>query len=299
MMVDSLLTTFANKHLPKLDQEINQFIKEHATEDSLLASMNYSLAAGGKKLRPLLLLATIDFFNGQITKGAYQVAGALEMIHTYSLIHDDLPAMDDDELRRGKPTNHIVFGEGLAILAGDGLLTEAFHLVAEAELAADLKVALLQRLAVGAGTQGMIGGQVADIEGESRQLDLACLQSVHRRKTGALIKFAVEAGLMLSGQEQQLVELMLIYADNFGIAFQIKDDLLDVIGDEAVIGKKTGMDQVLNKSTYTSLLGIEGAEKALEEHCQLALSILAEVKSKLRIDQKTSLLEELIQTLMV
>lgn len=298
-MVASLLVSFADTHLPRLELEINQFITKQATEESLLKSMTYSLAAGGKKLRPLLLLATIDFFSGQLTRGAYQVAGALEMIHTYSLIHDDLPAMDDDELRRGQPTNHIVFGEGLAILAGDGLLTEAFHLVAEAELKPELKVGLLQRLAQGSGTQGMIGGQVADIEGESQQLDLTSLQSVHRRKTGALIKFAVEAGLLISGQEEKIVDLLLVYADNFGIAFQIKDDLLDVIGDEAVIGKKTGMDQALNKSTYTSLLGVEGAKQALEEHAQLALSALEEVKLEMNITGKTSLLEELIQTLRV
>lgn len=298
MMGDSLLS-FGKIHIPKLDREIDQFIKSQATEAHLLDSMSYSLAAGGKKLRPLLLLGTIAFFNGQITRGAYQVAGALEMIHTYSLIHDDLPAMDNDELRRGKPTNHIVYGEGLAILAGDGLLTEAFHLVAEAELAAELKVSLLQRLARYAGTQGMIGGQVADIEGESQQLDLPALQSVHRRKTGALIKFAVEAGLLISHQEQQISDQMQIYAENFGIAFQIKDDLLDVIGDETVIGKKTGMDQALNKSTYTSLLGVEGAKVALEDHCQLAMSALEKVKLELKITQETSLLAELIQTLMV
>lgn len=298
-MADSLLTRFSADHLPRLAEEMTYFIQLQASEESLYESMAYSLAAGGKKLRPLLLLATIDFFNCQITRGAYQVAGALEMIHTYSLIHDDLPAMDNDDLRRGKPTNHIVFGEGLAILAGDGLLTEAFHLLAQADLDATLKVALLEGLAKGAGTQGMIGGQVADIEGESQQLDLASLQSVHRRKTGALIQFAVEAGLLLSGQEQKISELMMSYAENFGIAFQIKDDLLDVIGDEAALGKRTGMDQVMNKSTYTSLLGVEGAKKALAEHYGLALSALNEVKREFKMSNEQSILEELIQTLII
>lgn len=299
MMTNSLLKSFAMTHLPQLEQEMTQFIDAQATEVNLLKSMSYSLAAGGKKLRPLLLLATLDFFNQPIERGAYQVAGALEMIHTYSLIHDDLPAMDNDDLRRGKPTNHIVFGEGMAILAGDGLLTEAFHLVAEASLEASLKVVLLQRLALGAGTRGMIGGQVADIEGETQQLDLASLQSVHRRKTGALIQFAVEAGLLISEQNQEVSQQMMVYAENFGIAFQIKDDLLDVIGDEAVIGKKTGMDEALGKSTYTSLLGVEGAQKALSDHYQLALSALQAVKEIRQLPQETSLLEELIQTLML
>lgn len=271
------LADFQTINLPIVEKTMVDFLTKKTTEASLLDAMTYSIDAGGKRLRPLLLLATLDFFESEITEGAYQVAAALEMIHTYSLIHDDLPAMDNDDLRRGKPTNHKVFGEAYGILAGDGLLTEAFHLVAESQINDSQKVQLLKMLAAAAGAQGMVAGQIADIEGEKTVLNLAELQAVHRRKTGALIEFAVVAGAVLANQSEAVCQKMQKFAQHFGIAFQIKDDLLDVVGDEQTIGKRTGMDQQLNKSTYPSLLGVEGAKTALNEECQLATQALGEL----------------------
>ncbi|MDF0479415.1 polyprenyl synthetase family protein [Vagococcus sp. PNs007] len=290
--------SFSKEYLPYVMSEITNVLEKNASERTLFESMSYSLEAGGKRLRPLLLLATIDFFGSTLSKGHFQIAGALEMIHTYSLIHDDLPAMDNDELRRGKPTNHIVYGEALAILAGDGLLTEALHLVAISDLSSTQKVWLMTELTKASGSKGMIGGQVGDIEGEKTILTLEELQAVHEKKTGALIHFAVEAGCYLTNQPEAIMAEMMTYADNFGVAFQIKDDLLDVLGDEAEIGKHTGMDEALNKSTYTSLLGVRGAQEALSEHYNKAICALNTVKHQLGKTEEITILEELIQTLM-
>ena len=273
-MSDSL-RLFRQEHLPAVESAMLTFLTEETTEGALLEAMAYSIHAGGKRLRPLLLLATLAYFGQEIQTGDYQVAAALEMVHTYSLIHDDLPAMDNDDLRRGKPTNHKVFGEAQAILAGDGLLTEAFHLLGESQITDRQKLRLLPLLAKAAGSYGMVAGQVADIQGEQQQLTLEELQSVHSRKTGALIEFAVVAGTILADQSDAVCQQMAEFAQHFGIAFQIKDDLLDVLGDEQVIGKRTGMDQQLNKSTYPSLLGNAGAQKALDEQCQAARSSLS------------------------
>lgn len=292
------LQLFQREQLPKIKKEIQDFLRATTTEDRLLESMLYSLEAGGKHVRPLLLLATLDFFQEPLQQGHYQVAGALEMIHTYSLIHDDLPAMDNDDLRRGKPTNHVVFGEGQAILAGDGLLTEAFHLISNSPLSAEDKVWLMRELAKGAGTSGMIAGQVADIEGEQKELTLAELQRVHSRKTGALIEYAVISGTYLTKQSVEIAEAMKAYGRHFGMAFQIKDDLLDVIGDENLIGKKTGMDAVRHKSTYTSLLGLEGAQAALSSHYQQGMAAIAQVKTIKGRQGEETLLEALLGTLM-
>lgn len=293
------LSGFSESYLPKINQEMLSFLSQHTSEESLLDSMSYSIDAGGKRLRPLLLLATLAFFEKPVTTGAIQVAAALEMIHTYSLIHDDLPAMDNDDLRRGKPTNHIVYGEALAILAGDGLLTEAFHLISQSQIASEEKLWLIQKIAKSAGSSGMIAGQVADIAGEKNTLSLADLQSVHQRKTGELIEFAVAAGTFLAGQSADIQKEMTVYARNFGIAFQIKDDLLDVLGDEVLLGKKTGADQAHNKSTYTSLLDIAGAQAALADHQLKASQALASVKQLIGSQKQTTLLEELLQTLVV
>ncbi|QIL45591.1 polyprenyl synthetase family protein [Vagococcus coleopterorum] len=292
-----VLKQFAQEHVEKINQEMATAIQAHTTEKSLLESMSYSVEAGGKRLRPLLLLATQEFLGKPLTKGSYQVAAALEMIHTYSLIHDDLPAMDNDELRRGKPTNHMVYGEGLAILAGDALLTEAFHVVGEGELSDEQKVWTLTNLAKASGSYGMIAGQVADIEGETKSLTLSELQRVHARKTGALIEFAVAAGAMLADATSEVMAALAEYSHHFGIAFQIKDDLLDVIGDEAVIGKKTGMDAELNKTTYTSLLGVAGAQQSLKEHYEEAIAIIERVEKLTNRENAGAVLKAMIQTL--
>ena len=234
---------------------------------SLRKSMRYSLFAGGKRLRPTLVLEAAQCCGLKARK-ALKTAAALEMIHTYSLIHDDLPAMDDDDLRRGKPTNHKVFGEALAILAGDGLLTKAFE--AAAENAADLKLdgkaaaELTRVIAYGAGGEGMVGGQVADLEAEGlaknprRGSSARVLESVHRRKTGALIVASLEAGAVLAGASAAERNALRSYGECVGLAFQIADDVLDVVGDKKKLGKR-GSDQDNDKLTYASLYGIDGA----------------------------------------
>lgn len=275
------------------------FLEKTSQSEILFDSMVYSLDAGGKRFRPLLLLATVDFFGQTLENSHYEIAAALEMIHTYSLIHDDLPAMDDDDLRRGKPTNHKVYGEGLAILAGDALLTESFHLVAEMEVESALKVELIRLLAKASGSTGMIAGQVEDVLGEGKKINFRDLQKMHQKKTGMLIQFAVEAGVLMSTQSFEMKKWLLEYAQNVGIAFQIRDDLLDVLGDEAAIGKKVGADEAHNKNTYVSLLGIEGATKAFENHCDLATESLQKAKDLLNKSEEVTLLEIIIEELKV
>jgi geranylgeranyl diphosphate synthase type II len=234
---------------------------------TLRKSMRYSLFAGGKRLRPTLVLEAAECC-GLSPRKALKTAAALEMIHTYSLIHDDLPAMDDDDLRRGKPTNHKVFGEAMAILAGDGLLTLAFE--AAAANAADLRLPgraaaeLVRVIARGAGAEGMVGGQVADLaaEGQRRRLSKSSaaktLEAVHRRKTGALIVASLDAGAVLAGAAPARREALRSYGECVGLAFQIADDVLDVVGDKKKLGKR-GSDAENDKLTYASLYGVDGA----------------------------------------
>ncbi len=259
----TLLTEFRQEHLVRVQTEMRSFLRQQTTDELLLESMLYSIDAGGKRLRPLLLLATIAGFGKKITQGAYQTAAALEMIHTYSLIHDDLPAMDNDELRRGLPTNHMKFGAGIATLAGDGLLTEAFHLLSRAELTSELRLLLLQNLAKASGTVGMVAGQAADIQGEGKQLTLPEMAYVHQRKTGALFTFAITAGGLLANQDESVIALLQTLAEHLGLAFQIRDDLLDVTATKDQLGKNVGHAVALNKSTYPALLGIEKSHQLL------------------------------------
>ncbi|WP_288394980.1 polyprenyl synthetase family protein [uncultured Vagococcus sp.] len=290
---------FSKQNIPVINQKMYDFLEKTSQSEILFDSMVYSLDAGGKRFRPLLLLATVDFFGQTLENSHYEIAAALEMIHTYSLIHDDLPAMDDDDLRRGKPTNHKVYGEGLAILAGDALLTESFHLVAEMEVESALKVELIRLLAKASGSAGMIAGQVEDVLGEGKKINFRDLQKMHQKKTGMLIQFAVEAGVLMSTQSFEMKKWLLEYAQNVGIAFQIRDDLLDVLGDEAAIGKKVGADEAHNKNTYVSLLGIEGATKAFENHCDLATESLQKAKDLLNKSEEVTLLEIIIEELKV
>lgn len=290
---------FSKQNIPVINQKMYDFLEKTSQSEILFDSMVYSLDAGGKRFRPLLLLATVDFFGQTLENSHYEIAAALEMIHTYSLIHDDLPAMDDDDLRRGKPTNHKVYGEGLAILAGDALLTESFHLVSEMEVESALKVELIHLLAKASGSAGMIAGQVEDVLGEGKKINFRELQKMHQKKTGMLIQFAVEAGVLMSTQSFEMKKWLLEYAQNVGIAFQIRDDLLDVLGDEAAIGKKVGADEAHNKNTYVSLLGIEGATKAFENHCDLATESLQKAKDLLNKSEEVTLLEIIIEELKV
>lgn len=238
-------------------------------------AMRYSLFAGGKRMRPILLMAAADAAGGDGAKYLH-AACALEMIHTYSLIHDDLPAMDDDDYRRGKPTNHKVYGEGMAILAGDGLLTEAFAaLLAQPGVAPATLLAVAAEVAAAAGAAGMVGGQAVDLASEGRAIDAATLRFMHRAKTGALFRAAIRAGALLAGATPDRLAALTEYAEQFGLAFQITDDILDVTGDAAAIGKPVGSDAKNEKATYVSLYSLAEAEKLAGEAADAALAALA------------------------
>ena len=227
--------------------------------DRLREAMAYSLFAGGKRLRPALVVAARELFK---TPGAdpMPAACALEFIHTYSLIHDDLPAMDDDDLRRGLPTNHVRFGQALAILAGDGLLTEAFGLLARHYPDQPCAIRLVGELATAAGAAGMVGGQVLDVDQAGQSLDRAGLESIHRLKTGALMVAAVRCGGLLGGADEGALTDLTAYGRAVGLAFQVADDVLDVIGDRSQLGKTAGKDAAQGKNTYVGLLGLQGAQ---------------------------------------
>lgn len=259
-------------YMPSVDQKSN----------SLYESMKYSLIAGGKRLRPVLLLAACEFAGGSATE-ALPYAVAMEYIQTYSLIHDDLPSMDNDDLRRGLPTNHKVFGDGIATLAGDGLLTSAFEVMAkDMYLFFDDLPKIKRRInatyaiAKGAGVRGMVAGQVSDMETETKQCSNEMLEYIHLNKTGALIVSAVRAGLYLGGADDAMMKNMTAYAENLGLAYQIADDILDVDGSVDELGKKTGVDAVQNKITYVSLNGLEKSKERLEELTTAAVDAIAE-----------------------
>jgi geranylgeranyl diphosphate synthase type II len=229
----------------------------------VVQAMHYSLFAGGKRLRPILCLAGADAVGGDPGE-VLPVACALEMIHTYSLIHDDLPAMDDDDLRRGQPTCHKKYDEATAILAGDGLLTAAFHTLAEARDRFEGREAplleVIQLIAAAAGYQGMVGGQMLDLLAEGRKVTLKELETIHRLKTGALLTASVRSGAAMAGGTRGEVTALTAYGEKFGLAFQVTDDLLDVEGEAAEMGKATGMDAQRRKATYPGVLGKEEAK---------------------------------------
>lgn len=243
---------------------------------ALREAMLYSLEAGGKRLRPVLLLAAYGLLQEDV-QPALPYACALEMIHTYSLIHDDLPAMDNDDLRRGKPTNHVRFGEAVAILAGDGLLNAAFELMlraaAEAESLAGLRAA--EAIARRAGVTGMIAGQTMDVTQEGTAPTLEKVSYIHAHKTADLLTAPMEAGLILAGASGEQLEAGRQYGYHLGIAFQMVDDLLDLEGDTALLGKRTGMDAQLGKLTWPACVGVERTRQAAAEHISLAAKALA------------------------
>ena len=226
----------------------------------VVAAMRYSLFAGGKRLRPILCLAGAEAVKSS-GKRALPIACALELIHTYSLIHDDLPVMDDDDLRRGRPTNHKVFGEAVALLAGDGLLTEAFHLMTSPEVVEQISPQVLLRvielISHAAGFKGMVGGQVVDIQSEGETLDLDTVEFIHTHKTGALITASVVSGVMLGGGNEDQIRAMTAYGEKIGLAFQISDDILDIEGDSDTMGKTAGMDEKKGKITFPSIVGLK------------------------------------------
>ncbi|MCC5894594.1 MAG: polyprenyl synthetase family protein [Alkalibacterium sp.] len=275
-----------------------QFMIESIPDQSrtqLEESMRYSLSAGGKRLRPLILFAVLKAF-GQAAEPAFPYGAALEMIHTYSLIHDDLPAMDDDDLRRGKATNHIQFSEATAILAGDALLTKAFELMTEGDASDEVKLQLIRELALNSGNQGMVGGQQADMNGENTSLSLKELESIHARKTGKLIHFAFFAGGLLAGAKDKTVSELEEMAYALGLAYQIRDDILDVQGDEVALGKRTGADAKLGKSTYPALLGMDQAKRLFSEKLDRALELNQRIMER-ETDYDVELLDSFIHSL--
>lgn len=245
-------------------------------EKKVVDAARYSLFAGGKRIRPILCLAASEVCGGAIER-VVPAACALEMIHTYSLIHDDLPAMDNDDFRRGVPTNHKVYGEAIAVLAGDALLTEAFEFLAMSRdrgIAADSVLEVIRIAVRAAGYRGMIGGQVIDLECENRQVDLATVEFMHIHKTGALLSGSLEIGAVLGGGDDGRIKSLKTYGHHMGLAFQITDDLLDVEGDAVLMGKLPGSDLAKNKMTYPALLGVAQSRDAAKEHVDRALEAL-------------------------
>ncbi|MBK2003315.1 geranyl transferase [Listeria ivanovii] len=269
------LTLFLEHYKKVMDDSLLTEINKRNIEPKLKESMLYSVQAGGKRIRPMLVFATLQALNTDPMRGV-KTATALEMIHTYSLIHDDLPAMDNDDYRRGKRTNHKVYGDATAILAGDALLTLAFSVLAEdANLTFETRLALINELSFSSGAEGMVGGQQADMEAENKKITLEELATIHARKTGELLIFAVTSAAKIAEATPEQTKRLRIFAENIGVGFQISDDILDVIGDEMKMGKKTGGDAFLNKSTYPGLLTLDGAKRALNEHVSIAKSALS------------------------
>ncbi len=243
--------------------------KEIYLSETLISSMKYTLFSGGKRLRPILSRLAAEIVDGDI-ESAMIVGNAIEMIHTYSLIHDDLPSMDNDEYRRGKLTNHRVYGTGVAILAGDGLLTHAFNILSKLNLPAEKIVKIIELISSSAGVQGMVGGQLLDLEAENKDIGLKEMIEIHRAKTGALFKCSILAGAYCGNPTIEEIDALEKYAEKLGLTFQIVDDLLDVIGNEEKLGKKTGSDEKLNKSTYPKLLGLDKTRQEAEKNASEA-----------------------------
>jgi geranylgeranyl diphosphate synthase, type II len=269
------LNEFIEKNVREIENKLTELLSQINTPETLQSSMIYSVNAGGKKIRPLLVLATLEDL-GASSKDALQVACAVELIHTYSLIHDDLPSMDNDDYRRGKLTNHKVYGEAMAILAGDALQSLAFEILTNLNnTPPEIAVKLIRLLSIASGAEGMVGGQVLDIEGEKMDLTLEQLKRIHLNKTGALLSFCIEAGALLAGVDNEKMINLKEFSKNIGLTFQIQDDILDVTSTTEELGKNVGSDESSGKVTYPSLLGLEKAKEQLDYHHQLARNSLS------------------------
>jgi len=283
------LKTYLEEKRTLVDEALKDFFPApQGPAADVFKSMAYSLFAGGKRLRPILCMAGAEAVGGK-GRAVLPVACALELIHTYSLIHDDLPVMDNDDLRRGKPTNHRIFGEAVALLAGDGLLTEAFRFMADPDLTRDLKpVSLLQVIrlvADAAGCNGMVGGQAVDILMEGKQVEPSILEFLHTHKTGALSAASVASGAILGGGREEEVAAITRYGRNMGLAFQVADDILDIEGDSEKLGKGVGGDARKRKITYPSVMGLEsskGIQRTLMERAIEDLRMFGEKATPLR-----------------
>lgn len=291
------LNKYLSERAAMIDSALAGFCPDRTAYPEVVhKAMAYSLFAGGKRLRPILCLASAEALD-QDSRGLLPVACALEMIHTYSLIHDDLPAMDNDDYRRGKPTSHKVYGEGIAILAGDALLTQAFEILADyglhspaGKLSAVLQV--IKEIAFASGTGGMIGGQVVDLLSEGKKIDETTLQYIHTHKTGALFRASVRAGALLSDVDSEHLAALTSYAEYFGLAFQITDDLLDMTGNSEKMGKPAGSDIRNAKVTYPSLYGLEETRELARQAVANALAALENLPGY------TTPLEEMVRYLL-
>ncbi len=269
-------------YLSSKKETIDRFLESYLPHEEFYPreihkAMRYSLFAGGKRLRPILSLASYETLRDD-TNSILPVACAIELIHTYSLIHDDLPSMDNDNFRRGKPTNHKVFGESIAILAGDALLTMAFTMMTDEFYTRKIKpeslVQVIREISLAAGDKGMVGGQAVDMLSEDRSIDLKTLEYIHSNKTGALIRASVRAGGILAGANEEELKGMTLYGEDIGLAFQITDDILDIEGKKEDLGKETGMDSAKGKNTYPALLGIDSSKVKVKELIDNALVTL-------------------------
>ena len=270
--------------LQGVEKAIEGFYEAKQIAPRLVDSILYSVHAGGKRIRPLLLLELLEAFHAPILEAHFQVAAALEMIHTGSLIHDDLPAMDNDDYRRGQLTNHKKFGEDLAILAGDSLFLDAFGCVAEADLPASIRVQLIALLSDASGTAGMVAGQVLDMEGEGASLNLDQLQVIHANKTGRLLAYPFQAAGILLELEPAVATLLEEIGLHLGLAFQIRDDILDVTADFASLGKTPQKDLQAEKSTYPALLGLDGAQAYLDRELDACEDLLDRISNQVSFE---------------
>ena len=270
--------------LQGVEKAIEGFYETKQIAPRLVESILYSVHAGGKRIRPLLFLELLEAFHAPILEAHFQVAAALEMIHTGSLIHDDLPAMDNDDYRRGQLTNHKKYGEDLAILAGDSLFLDAFGCVAEADLPASIRVQLIALLSDASGTAGMVAGQVLDMEGEGANLTLDQLQVIHANKTGRLLAYPFQAAGILLELEPAVATLLEEIGLHLGLAFQIRDDILDVTADFASLGKTPQKDLQAEKSTYPALLGLDGAQAYLDRELDACEDLLDRISQQVDFD---------------
>ncbi len=274
-------------YLKAVEKKIDEYFEPNdVLQKNVLDAMWYAITAGGKRVRPVLTMAAAELCGADMEDAA-SIALAVECVHNYSLVHDDMPCMDDDDLRRGRPTCHKVFGEDIALLAGDGLLNSAFEILSDRDryktIKSDSLVAIIRCLARASGAYGMIGGQVVDLECEKkRNVTLEEITYLHSNKTGALIRAAAKCGCLCAGEERatEVIDIMDSYAERLGMAFQVKDDILDVEGDEKLLGKPIGSDQKCGKSTFVTLLGMDKAKEYLEECTKEAKAVLEPLGDK-------------------
>ncbi|HET8705172.1 MAG TPA: farnesyl diphosphate synthase [Pseudomonadales bacterium] len=274
------LAEFISRCQQRVNESLNQWLSQPSLSPKLSSAMHYATMQGGKRFRPVLVYATCQALGADLSR-ADNAASAVELLHSYSLVHDDLPAMDDDELRRGQPTCHIAFDEATAILAGDALQSLAFEVLAADTpygLSATIRLDMIATLAKASGTIGMAAGQALDLEAEGQSIGLESLETIHRHKTGTLIRACVRMGALAAGcTDAVLLAKLDAYADHMGHAFQVHDDILDVIGDTTLLGKKQGADEALDKMTYPKLLGLEASKAKAQELHDLAMQAIAQL----------------------